>query len=36
VVVQRRAKNGMEDIVYDVTFAFAFNAVHPESKIVTE
>jgi hypothetical protein len=36
VVVQRRAKNGMEDIVYDVTFAFAFNAFHPESKIVTE
>lgn len=32
VVAQR---NG-EDIVYDVTFAFVFNAFHPDKRIITE
>lgn len=32
VVAQR---NG-EDVVYDVTFAFVFNAFHPDRKVITE
>ncbi|MGF1550568.1 MAG: DUF3179 domain-containing protein [Sphingomonadaceae bacterium] len=34
VVVQRRGENGLEDVPYDVTFAFAFHAFHPEGEIV--
>lgn len=30
IVVQKMTKNGMQDIVHDVTFAFAFHAFHPE------
>jgi len=33
IVAQRRAENGFEDIVYDVTFAFVFNAFHPDAPI---
>lgn len=36
VVVQRKTSNGLRDIVYDVTFAFVFNAFHPEVDIVKE
>lgn len=34
VVVQRRTKNGLEDVPYDVTFAFAFHAFKPTGPIV--
>ena len=30
VVVQRRGDNGLEDIAYDVTFAFVFHAFRPD------
>ena len=33
VVVQRRAENGLEDVPYDVTFAFVFTAFHPEGTL---
>lgn len=33
VVVQRLAENGLEDVPYDVTFAFAFHAFRPEARI---
>jgi Protein of unknown function (DUF3179) len=36
VVVQRRTRNGLEDVVYDVAFAFAFHAFHPRAPIHTE
>jgi len=36
VVAQRHGENGLEDIVYDVTFAFAFNAFYPDAPIRTE
>ncbi len=32
VIVQRNGK----DIVYDVTFAFVFNAFHPDKRIIME
>jgi hypothetical protein len=33
VVVQRRTAHGVEDVVYDVGFAFAFHAFHPKAPI---
>jgi hypothetical protein len=33
VVVQRRTAQGFEDAVYDVSFAFAFHAFHPQAPI---
>ncbi|MFQ5535509.1 MAG: DUF3179 domain-containing protein [Sphingomonadales bacterium] len=33
VVVQRQTENGLEDAVYDVTFAFAFNAFYPDGTL---
>ena len=33
VVVQRSTKNGLEDVPYDVTFAFAFHAFRPSAPI---
>jgi hypothetical protein len=33
VVVQRRTAKGLEDAVYDVSFAFAFRAFHPNTPI---
>ncbi len=36
VVVQRRTGRGLEDVVYDVSFAFAFRAFHPEGVIHVE
>ncbi len=36
VVVQRRTSNGLEDVVYDVAFAFAFHAFHPHAPIHAE
>jgi hypothetical protein len=36
VVVQRRAAHGLEDVVYDVGFAFAFHAFHPKAPIYAE
>jgi hypothetical protein len=33
VVVQRRTAHGLEDAVYDVSFAFAFHAFHPQAPI---
>jgi hypothetical protein len=33
VVVQRRTENGLEDVPYDVSFAFAFSAFVPEGKL---
>ena len=33
VVVQRKTENGLEDIVHDITFAFAFHAFRPAGKI---
>jgi hypothetical protein len=33
VVVQRHASGGLEDVVYDVSFAFAFHAFHPHAPI---
>lgn len=34
VVAQRNTAAGMEDIVYDVTFAFVFHAFHPKLPII--
>jgi len=34
VVVQRRTSKGLEDVPYDVTFAFAFHAFKPTAPIV--
>jgi hypothetical protein len=36
VVVQRRTEHGLEDAVYDVSFAFAFHAFHPSAPIHAE
>ncbi len=36
VVVQRRTGHGLEDAVYDVSFAFAFHAFHPDAAIHTQ
>ena len=36
IVVQKKATGGLQDIVYDVTFAFVFNAFHPDLKIQQE
>jgi hypothetical protein len=36
VVVQRRTASGLEDAVYDVSFAFAFRAFHPNAPIHAE
>ena len=36
VVVQRRTAVGLEDAVYDVSFAFAFRAFHPDAPIHAE
>lgn len=36
IVVQRKTSKGLEDIVYDVTFAFVFNAFHPKVDILKE
>jgi hypothetical protein len=33
VVVLRRTGRGLEDVVYDVSFAFAFHAFHPNAPI---
>ena len=33
VVVQRHTARGLEDAVYDVSFAFAFHAFHPQAPI---
>jgi len=33
VVVQRRTARGLEDAVYDVSFAFAFHAFQPQTPI---
>jgi hypothetical protein len=36
VVVQRRTAHGLEDVVYDMSFAFAFQAFHPTAPIHRE
>jgi hypothetical protein len=36
VIVQRRTTSGLEDTVYDVSFAFAFRAFHPKAPIHAE
>jgi hypothetical protein len=36
VVVQRRTASGLEDAVYDVSFAFAFRAFHPNGSLQWE
>jgi len=33
VLAQRKSAGGMEDVVYDVTFAFVFHAFHPKQPI---
>ena len=35
VVVQRAGDGGLEDVPYDIAFAFAFHAFHPEAPIHT-
>ena len=35
VVVQRAGAGGLEDVAYDISFAFAFHAFHPEAPIHT-
>jgi len=36
VVVQRATNAGLTDVVYDVSFAFAFRAFYPEGQLVSE
>ncbi|MGH6954489.1 MAG: DUF3179 domain-containing protein [Alphaproteobacteria bacterium] len=36
VVVQRQTASGLEDVIYDVSFAFAFHAFHPTGVIHKE
>jgi hypothetical protein len=36
VVVRRRNGGRQEDVLYDVTFAFVFNAFHPDGVIHTK
>jgi hypothetical protein len=33
VTVQRRTPNGVQDAIHDMTFAFAFNAFHPDGTL---
>ena len=33
ILVRRKTEAGLEDMVYDVTFAFVFHAFHPDKKI---
>jgi hypothetical protein len=33
VIVQRQTDGGLEDVAYDVTFAFVFHAFRPEGTI---
>lgn len=33
VTVQRRTPNGLQDAIHDMTFAFAFNAFHPDGTL---
>lgn len=33
VTVQRRTANGLEDVVHDISFAFAFHAFYPQGQI---
>jgi hypothetical protein len=33
VTVQRKSAGGLEDVAYDVTFAFVFNAFHPDGTL---
>ena len=35
VVVQRNGGEGLEDVPYDISFAFAFHAFHPDAPIHT-
>ena len=35
VIVQRASDDGLEDVPYDIAFAFAFHAFHPEAPIHT-
>ncbi len=34
ITVQRKGASGLEDVPYDVTFAFVVTAFHPEAKII--
>jgi hypothetical protein len=36
IIVQRRGVSGLEDAVYDVSFAFAFRAFHPQGRLYVE
>ena len=36
VVVQKKTANGWQDVVFDVTFAFVFNAFNPGATIMTK
>ncbi len=36
IIVQRRGASGLEDAVYDVSFAFAFRAFHPQGRLHVE
>ncbi len=36
VVVQRRTDEGLKDVPYDVTFAFAFHAFRPDGEIIDQ
>jgi hypothetical protein len=36
IVVERRTDRGLEDVVYDVSFAFAFRSFHPHAPIHSE
>jgi hypothetical protein len=36
VVVQRRSEAGLDDVVHDVSFAFAFRAFHPDGRLHSE
>jgi len=36
VVVQRRTADGLEDVVHDLTFAFVFDAFHPDGDLQVE
>lgn len=36
VVVQRRSAKGLADAIYDISFAFAFRAFHPQALIHTQ
>jgi hypothetical protein len=36
VVVQRATSDGLKDVVYDVSFAFAFQTFYPDGQLVSE